>query len=497
MEKTTTTTAGHRSFAPEFVPSNAAKAAVAPPTTAARGTDVRRGSENTPPARRRLIFGIVSVALFMAAIDQSIVATALTSLQTDLDASINWAGWTITVYALGQVVVMPLAGRLSDQYGRKRVFLLSVALFTGASLACGLAGNIYLLVVFRALQAVGGGAFMPSATGIVADHFGSGRDRAIGLFTSVFPIGGMVGPVIGSVIVSNWSWREIFLVNVPIGLILLVLAAKFLPASSKRAGGSTDPLGITMFAAVLLAAMGAVTMLGSGASAGSPAFLLLLGFAAVVVVLFIRHIRRHPAPVIPIHFLYGPGFGLMNALNFIYGAAALGFAVLVPVYVEGRYHLDLLEAGSLLSARAVGMISLAGLAVFALRRTGVRLPMAAGFLLVAGGLAGMALVPVGSAGPFLWLTITAVVTGVGTGLAVPASNNAGLQLAPESAASIAGLRGMFRQSGAIVAVSVSTAVMARTADPADALVGIFLVSAVILTIAAVAVRFIPEHKGSW
>ncbi|WP_205843766.1 MFS transporter [Nakamurella deserti] len=453
---------------------------------------------DTSPARRRLIFAIVAVALFMSAMDQSIVATALGSIQTDLGAGINWTGWTVTAYALGQVFVMPIAGRMSDQYGRKKIFLASAALFTGASLACGLAGNIYLLVLFRVLQAVGGGAFMPSATGIVADHFGADRDRAIGLFTSVFPIGGMVGPVVGSVIVSTWSWREIFLVNVPLGIALILLGWKFLPRSDVRRAGTTDVAGIALFSGILLAGMGAVTHLGSAAaSVTDPLFLVLVAVAVLAAVGFLRHIRRHRTPVIPPRFLHGPGFGVINLLNFVYGAAALGFAVLVPVYVENRYGLDLLQAGSLLTGRAVGMIALAGLAVWALRRTGVRLPMTVGFLLVAAGLGGMALVPPGTASPFVWLAVLAVLTGVGTGLAVPAANNAGLQLAPESVAVIAGLRGMFRQAGAIVAVSVATAVMARAAVPAEALSTVFLVSAGLLVVAAVSVRMIPEHKGAW
>jgi MFS family permease len=128
------------------------------------------------PARGRLvIFAVVSIALFMASVDQTIVATALPSIQRDLHAQVNWSSWTITIYALGQVLVMPVAGKLGDQFGRKKVFLGAVVLFTTASLCCGLADNIYLLIALRAIQALGGGAFMPSATGIVADLFGDGR----------------------------------------------------------------------------------------------------------------------------------------------------------------------------------------------------------------------------------------------------------------------------------------------------------------------------------
>ncbi|MEV6415641.1 MFS transporter [Kribbella sp. NPDC051718] len=166
-----------------------------------------------PLAHRRLVFGIVAIGLMMASIDQTIVATALNAIRGDLHAELNWSGWTITIYALGQIIVMPLAGRLGDQFGRKRVFLGAAVLFTVASLCCSLADNIYLLVVFRAFQAIGGGAFMPTATGIVAEQFGRERDRAIGMFTSIFPIGGILGPIIGGIIVTYWSWREIFIVT--------------------------------------------------------------------------------------------------------------------------------------------------------------------------------------------------------------------------------------------------------------------------------------------
>ena len=142
------------------------------------------GQAGPPLARRNLIFAIVSIGLFMASVDQTIVATALTAIQRELHTQINWSSWTITIYALGQVMAMPLAGKLSDQFGRKRVFLIAVVVFTVASLCCGFADNIYLLLVaLRGVQALGGGAFMPSATGIVADHFGAQRDRAVGMFT--------------------------------------------------------------------------------------------------------------------------------------------------------------------------------------------------------------------------------------------------------------------------------------------------------------------------
>src|ERR1700678_957236 len=204
---------------------------------------VRTPEQGQQKDRRKLIFAIVSIGLFMASIDQTIVATALPAIEKELHAGINWSSWTISIYALGQVIAMPLAGKISDMYGRKKVFMISAAVFTLASLCCGFAPNITFLLIARFIQALGGGAFMPSATGIVADHFGEQRDRAVGLFTSIFPIGGIVGPVVGGLFVSYWTWRRIFLIHVPIRIILLLFTAPVLPASETRPTGRVDITG--------------------------------------------------------------------------------------------------------------------------------------------------------------------------------------------------------------------------------------------------------------
>jgi EmrB/QacA subfamily drug resistance transporter len=448
------------------------------------------------PGRRGLIFAIVSIGLFMASIDQTIVATALPAIERELHSGINWSSWTITVYALGQVIAMPMAGKISDMYGRKKVFMISAAVFTVASLCCGFAPNIGFLLVARFIQALGGGAFMPSATGIVSDHFGRQRDRAVGMFTSIFPIGGIVGPVLGGLFVSYWSWRGIFLINVPIGILLIGLTAKFIPSSSTRPSGRIDLPGILLLAGLLVTGMFGITYLGSGSvSFASPVFLGSEAAAVVLGWLFVRHSKRGPAPFVPYRLLRGHGFGLMNLINYLNGAAALGFAALVPLYAEERYGIDALGAGTLLTARAVGMIAIAGAATFALRRTGYRWPMIAGFLTLACGLVLMAIPAPFS--PYGWLSIGAAVTGLGMGMSMPASNNASLQLAPEQIAAITGLRGMFRQAGAITAVAVTTAVLARSAHPGVTQAYVFLVFAAILLLLVPLVRLVPEHRGSW
>jgi EmrB/QacA subfamily drug resistance transporter len=450
-----------------------------------------------PQAHRRIVFGIVSIALLMASIDQTIVATALNAIRGDLHAELNWSGWTITIYALGQIIVMPLAGRLGDQFGRKRIFLGAAVLFTIASLACSLADSIYLLVIFRAFQAIGGGAFMPTATGIVAEQFGRDRDRAVGMFTSIFPIGGILGPIVGGVIVTYWSWREIFLVNVPAGILLIALAARFIPHSAPKAASRVDALGAGLLALTMLCGMFGISALGgSGAGPGDPLFIGSEVLALAFGFLFVRHASRAANPFIPIMLLRGRGFGVMNAINLMYGAAVLGFGALVPLYAESRYGIQPLEAGTLLTARAVGMICVASLAVFALRRTGIRAPMIGGFLMIAGGMTIMSLAPHGMT-PYAWLAAAAGVTGVGMGLSIPASNNASLQLAPDQISAIAGLRGMFRQSGGIIAVSVTTTLLAHSANAGTSQAHTFVVFAAGLLLIVPFTFLVPDHRGSW
>ena len=214
---------------------------------------------------------------------------------------------------------------------------------------------------------------------------------ALGLFASVFPIGGILGPVLGGVVLTYWSWRGIFLVNVPIGILLVICASLLIPRTGRHVRGRLDGLGVLLVGTTLLPAMFGIAYLGSAsASFASPAFVLPEVLAAVSLALFVRHARRAPAPFIPARLLVGRGFGVMNLLNFLYGAAALGFSALVPLYAAQRFGIASLEAGTLLTARAVGMISTAALAALLLRRTGHRWPMVIGYLVVIVGMLGLA-----------------------------------------------------------------------------------------------------------
>lgn len=448
--------------------------------------------------RRWFIFAIVASGMMMGQIDQTVIATALPTLHKVLHTQINWVGWTITTYQLGQVIAMPVAGRISDQFGRKKVFMFCVALFAASSLMCGLSNNIVELVIFRGFQALGAGAFMPSATGIVADHFGKDRDRGIGLFTSIVPIGTMLGPVVGAVIISYWSWRGVFLINIPIAVAVFIFAAFVIPPSKPKDVPSVDVLGIALLAGTILPLMIAITMLGNGKTTiFSPVFFLPAMASIAVGIGFFRRAVAVETPIIPLPLLRTRAFATMNLISFMYGGCVLGFGALVPLYAEERYHFASIQAGTLLTARGVGAILVAAGSTYLLRRTGYRLPMVVGFSLAA---AGMLLLGFGAHGvtPYVWLAFAAAIMGLGNGIAAPATNNAILSFAPGEVASIAGLRGMFRQIGAIVAISVTTAVVSRSAHPGLQLGHAFMVFTVIILVIVVPLVFtVPNRRGTW
>lgn len=472
---------------------------VGPPADqAVGGTPVAAAAAATPSPHRYVIFGIVSVALFMSSVDLTIVSTALPTIGHDLGGSgLNWASWIITSYSLGRVVTTPLVGRLSEIMGTRSIFIAAVALFTVASLLCGLALSLPLLIVLRAIQAIGGSAFVPSATGLVADSFGDNRDRAVGLFSSIFPVGAIVGPVLGGVIVTYWSWRGVFLINVPIGIAIVALAPRVIPLVPARPSARFDLPGSALLCSSLLCAALAVTYLGDARHGPTdPVFLVLAVIAVVTGTLLVRRSDR-PGAILPRQLLRGNGLGAMNIINLLYGAAALGLSALVPVYAQDRYGMSSLSAGTLLTARGIGMIAVAGIATFALRRTGYRLPMVVGYVLSAAGLTMLAIPEPHAVSPHLWLSLSSLVVGIGMGTALPASNNASMQIDPSQVASVAGLRVTLRQLGSIAAVSVTTALMSRGTNPGLTEAWVFGGFAVLLVATLALVPLVPEHRARW
>lgn len=451
-----------------------------------------------PALVRWLVFATVVLAMLMHAIDQTSVATALSAMQSDLGASLAWMGWTITIYSVGQILVLPFAGPMGDRFGARRVYLVAVAAFTVMSVLCGLSSGTAELIVGRFLQGLAGGVLLPVATAIVSAEFGPDRDRAIALFSTAFPIGAVVGPLAGGLILTFASWREIFFVNVPVGIALICLGRALIRETPRTAVSRVDLTGIAWLTALLLSGMVAITRIGSFREGWTgPASVAVAAAVALVAGRFLlRHLHRHPDPIIPPRLLTGRRLGLMNVMNVLFGAAVIGFSALLPHYAQIRYDMAPIAAGGLLTVRAVFMIVISAVAVGLLRRLGHRPLLLTGMAAITAALVLIALPPVHS-GPELWLSLGAAVMGLGMGLASPSSANAGMHLVPEQAAAVSGLRVLFRQAGAIIAVSVVTAVTSAAADPAAANTYAFLALAMAMGGAVALAARIPNQRGRW
>jgi len=452
------------------------------------------------PVRRVLVFSIIALALMMMAIDSTIVATALHSLEHDLDAPINLVGWTMTAYSFGFMLMLPVTGKLSEQYGRRRVFLYSVAAFTIASLLCGLANNVYMLIALRALQAAGGAGFTPSATGLIIDHFGKDRDRAVSFFGSIFPIGALIGPIFGGLFVTYWNWRGIFFVNVPLGLVSILLARRFIPADvlagSAAGRADMDWRGMALLGAGLFASMMAVSSLGEPGASPWP-FAACMVVAVAAFWLFFGHIRRAEFPFINPKLIYGPSFGVVNVVNIVYGGVRVGAVALLPLYAANRYGMDALDSGTLLVAQGVAATLFSVLGALAIRRTGYRMPVYVGAATMGLGVLLLAAHPLGGISAYAWLAGGAFLVGAGGGGLNPATRNAGLQLAPQSSSTLASIRTMSLQLGQITTVSIATAVLTRASHPGDTQALVYTLLAVIFVATMTLVARIPEHKGAW
>ncbi|HYY88979.1 MAG TPA: MFS transporter [Chloroflexota bacterium] len=450
-------------------------------------------------------FALAGLSLLMFSIDSTIVAVALPTMMADLGTSLPWIGWTLTAYTLVQTVVMPLAGKLSENFGRLRVFLACVTLFTVGSLLCGLAPNVYWLILFRAMQALGGGGFMPSAVGIVAEQFPKSRDRMVGLFASIFPIGGIIGPNLGGILVEHASWRWVFLVNVPIGL--LVLAALLLrrnPADDAAiAERRIDAAGAVLLAGMIAALLTAMTLLGEDPAFGtSPLFWGLLLASVGLLIGFAWQEVHTPEPVIDLSLVGRNPFLAVNIYNFLFGATVFGFSAFMPYFAQVQYGLSPALSGAVLAPRSVVMVGVSAAASIFLIRWGYRLPMVAGLafwaatlLLLSQGWGG---VSVGSlrVEPFWLLAFEIGLSGVGSGLAAPSSNNAALDLLPGRAAVVTGIRGMFRSTGGVLGAAVIVLALQFSPDKAGGLRSVFLAMA-ILMLATIPLTFIiPDAARS-
>ena len=298
-------------------------------------------SGEAPPApatvdepRKLVVFGGLILVLLLAALDSTIVATALPTIVGEL-GGLERLSWVVTAYLLAQTVVMPLYGKLGDLYGRKRVLQTAVLIFLAGSALCGLARSMVQLIVFRAVQGLGGGGLMVSSQAAIADVVPPReRGRYQGIFGAAFGVASIAGPLLGGFITTHFSWRWIFYVNLPLGLVALFVLATALPSRGSRVRRRVDYLGALLLAAALAAIVLATDLGGTHYAWGSPAILGILGAAAVALVLFVIVERRAAEPVLPLHLFRNRVFAMAGAVGLVVGFALFGAVTFLPLFLQ-------------------------------------------------------------------------------------------------------------------------------------------------------------------
>ena len=371
-------------------------------------------------ARQRLeILGAILLALFLFALDQTVVGTALPVIVTDLNGN-NLYVWVVTIYLLTSTISGPIYGKLSDLFGRRPIIIFAVSLFLVSSVLSGLSQSMEQLILFRGLQGLGGGAIFPVALAVVADLYTpSERGKYLGLFGAVFGVSFLIGPAIGGVITDTVGWHWIFFVNVPIGLVSLVIIWRLLPAIKRPdAARNIDYLGAAVFAAAITLILIGLTNKGTGDwTDPSVGGLIVAGLLITAVFIWIE--SRAADPIVPLGLFRIRNFSVSVTAMFFAAFGFFGAVIFLPRWFQtvggasatiSGYNLLPLVGGLIVSATMSGQI---------VARTGkYKILMLVSLVMLAAGLILMTQLTAETPRPALWFWMVIAGLGIGPSFAV-------------------------------------------------------------------------------
>ena len=405
-----------------------------------------------------LIMIVICLGIFIAALDQTVIYGALPDMMNDIHLPItklDQASWIVIGYLLGYTFAMPLMGRVSDVYGHGRIYLLSLVIFIVGSMLVALANNLQWVVGARIIQAIGGGAVVPIAMAIAGDIFpGKSRAVALGIIGAAVEAGGALGPFYGAALAQFWSWKWIFWINLPIGLIIILIVFLYL-GPSPRAQGKIDYLDGFLLAAAL-----AFFSLAISQQSGQPQFwLYILGFLAAsffFFALFVLRVVRVPDPLFKLSMFRNVIFSAANLTNLFVGGALIIAMVNIPLMSDTILGSSPLEGGLRL-LRLTIMLSVGAIAGgFLCKRFGYRLPTILGLLLSSIGFLFMSRWTLAIADPRM--TLDLAISGFGFGLVIAPIGTAVMNSVREEQKGIASsLVVMMRMIGMIIGLSAITA----------------------------------------
>jgi EmrB/QacA subfamily drug resistance transporter len=286
------------------------------------------------PRQVRIVIGGLLLVLLLAALDSTIVATALPTIVGEM-GGLTHLSWVVTAYLLAQTVVTPLYGKLGDLYGRKRVVQVAIVIFLVGSALCGLSRSMTQLIIFRAIQGLGGGGLMVTTQAVIGDVVPPrDRGRYQGIFGAVFGLSSIAGPLIGGYFTTHLSWRWIFYINLPLGVIAIAVIAVTLPSASKRVSHAIDYLGAALLATALSGTIVVTDLGGMTYPWNSPIILSLIAVVIIATIAFIRVEQKAAEPVLPLRLFRNKTFVVSVLVGLIVGFALFGSVTYLPLFLQ-------------------------------------------------------------------------------------------------------------------------------------------------------------------